>query len=115
MSWGHRLLDPEPLAEQEEAIAKAANPWGERMGLPTPEAVVEAPTETQPEEPSQLSVASIEQRLAVDPVWWPEALAAEVSREAPRKSALRAILRVAEENGASAETLESARKVLEEL
>jgi hypothetical protein len=110
------LLDPEAYAEQETAIARAANPWGSRMDLPQPEGEAEPEVvSTTPEEPSQLSVASIEQRLATEPSWWPDALAAEVSRAAPRKSALRAILRVAEDEGADPDTLTSAHAVLDAL
>lgn len=115
MSWGTRLLDPEHYAEQEHTLAKAANPWGPMLGLPTDEADAPTPAPVTPEEPSQLSVASIEQRLAEDPAWWPEALVAELQRAQPRKTALRAILTVAEDHGGDPVTLEQAHAVLDAL
>ena len=116
MSWGHRLLDPENFAEQEQAIAKQANPWGPLLDLPTDAAEAPEPEPTVPvTEASQLSVASIEERLKADPTWWPEALTAEVSREQPRKTALKLILTVAEDNGADPVTLEQAHAVLDAL
>lgn len=123
MSWGHKLLDPDVHAAQEKGIALAANPWGHKMGLPSDEveAADDEPTEQRPlktpppEKELGLSVASIEQRLAVDPKWWEEALALEVARASPRKSALRAILRTAEDEGAPAEVIEKAREVLDAL
>ena len=116
MTWGPGLLDEENLAKQQQELAAGQNPWGPGLGLPeaAPVAAAESAAPSAPELPKEqgLSVARVEQRLAEDPLWWEAALVLEMQRQAPRKSALRAIVRTMEAEGVAAETIEAARAVL---
>lgn len=119
MTWGPGLLDEENLAKQQQELAAGQNPWGPGLGLPEAEAVAEAEESAAPSTPpvladNGLSVASVEQRLAEDPTWWPAALELELGRPNVRKSAMRAILRTMEAEGADEATVAAARAVLTE-
>lgn len=116
MTWGPGLLDEANLAKQQQELAAGQNPWGPGLDLPASKAVAAAesaaPSEPAPPPEQGLSVARVEQRLAEDPAWWEEALVLEMQRQAPRKSALRAIVKTMEAEGVAAETIEAARAVM---
>lgn len=116
MTWGPGLLDEANLAKQQQELAAGQNPWGPGLGLPEAEAVAAAesaaPSAPAPPPEQGLSVARVEQRLAEDPAWWEEALVLEMQRQAPRKSALRAIVKTMEAEGVAVETIEAARAVM---
>lgn len=120
MTWGKSLLDPKLYEAQERAAKAAANPWGAALGLPVdPDVAESASEETAPaattltDPPKEtMSAATIEQRLAEDPGCWPDMLALEIDREAPRKSVLRAIIRTAKENGGDPDAIAKAEAFL---
>lgn len=119
MTWGKGLLDEENLAKQQQELAAGQNPWGKGLDLPEAEVVAEVEESAAPSTPPEikdngLSVASMEQRLAEDPSWWPAALELELSRTNVRKSAMRAIIRTMEAEGADEKTVAAARAVLTE-
>lgn len=120
MTWGKGLLDEENLARQQQELAAGQNPWGKGLDLPEAETVAEASVSADPPAPIELikdnglSVVSIEQRLGEDPSWWPTALELELSRQNVRKSAMRAIVRTMEAEGADEKTVAAARAVLAE-
>jgi hypothetical protein len=117
MSWGKLILENELYEQQERAAAAAANPWGPLVDLPVEEVVevsVPAATDAPPPPPvEQMSVTSVERRLAEDPAFWSEALTLELLREAPRKQAMRAILRTMEAEKVDPEVIAQARAVVE--
>ena len=121
MTWGKQILGEELYEEQSRVIAAAENPWGPLIELPEPEASDEpllvAPEGIAPPPPEeeQLSIATLEQRLAVDPKFWEDGLRLELTRQAPRKNALKAILRAMREDGADSATIEQAEQVLSAL
>lgn len=113
--WGPGLLDEAALKEQAALQKKAETTWGSGFDLPPDDTVndaivVEASSTTTKE--MGLSIAAIEQRLAEDPTWWEEALALEFTRTKPRKAAVRAIIRVGEQNGASEELVTKTRDAI---
>lgn len=115
MTWGPGLLDEANLAKQQQELAATQNTWGPGLDLPAPDAVAAdpvAPSAPAPPPEQGLSVARVEQRLAEDPAWWEEALVLEMQRQAPRKSALRAIVKTMEAEGVAVETIEAARAVM---
>ena len=135
MSWGRKLLDDDAFAEQEEAQAKAANPWGPLLDLPEERPLVdpaaveaalasatdsEGDGETDPppavigeQEPGQVTVETLKVLLAENPTLWDTHLALELQRAAPRKTALDALLNVMEAQGVDPETLAQVHELLE--
>lgn len=116
--WGPGLLQGEALAQQAAEQKAAVQNFGAGFDLP-PDEEAAAAAETAvtgegapPPKEMGLSVATVEQRLTEDPAWWPEALAMELERQLPRKSALRAILRTAEEEKGDEGVIAQARAVL---
>lgn len=129
MSWGRKLLDDDAFAEQEETMAKAANPWGPMLDLPSDaplvdpaevEAALASVTDDEPktpvvggEEPGQVTIETLKATLAENPTLWDTYLALELQRASPRKGALAALLDAMETQGVDPDTLGQVHALLE--
>lgn len=98
--YGHLLLDDDPT-QVEAPAAVASGPAAPSSEGPPPPPAVET-----------LSVAEIQRRLAAQPEWWIEALRLEMTRPQVRTSAMRAIVRVAEQQGADPDTIAKMRSAM---